>query len=137
MMTFRSAKSVAAIGLIALLVNTGYVAAFASPTIFYMANVLGHVALGIVVSILGFVTLARQRELRPALKVPAVLFAVALAVGLYLMVHGNLADDRSALRVHVAVGILAVAALAPSARRAFAVGGSARARSAAFAAAPA
>ena len=57
-------KTIAAIGLIALLVNTAYIAAFASPTIFYMANVLGHVVLGIVVAVVGALALARHRELR-------------------------------------------------------------------------
>ena len=36
---------------LALLVNTGYVAAFSSPTVFYMTNVLGHVVLGAVLAI--------------------------------------------------------------------------------------
>src|SRR5947208_955401 len=49
-MKFPSVKSLASAGLIALLVNTAYVAAFASPTIFYMGNVLAHVVLGIVVA---------------------------------------------------------------------------------------
>jgi tetratricopeptide (TPR) repeat protein len=119
-------KSIAAIALIALLVNTAYVAAFASPTIFYMANVLGHVVLGVVVAVLGAVTLARHRELRSPLGAAAILFALALVVGLYLTVHGNLADDRSVLRLHVIAGGLAVAALAPFAWRAFSAGGSAR-----------
>src|SRR5205814_472790 len=120
-------KTIAAIGLIALLVNTAYIAAFASPTIFYMANVLGHVVLGILVAIVGALALARHRELRSSIGPAAVLFALALAIGLYLTVHGNLADDRPVLRLHVVAGALAVAALAPFAWRAFAAGGSSRA----------
>ena len=34
-----------------LLVNTAYIAAFASPTIFYMANVLLHLVLGVVLAV--------------------------------------------------------------------------------------
>jgi len=120
-------KTIAAIGLIALLVNTAYIAAFASPTIFYMANVLGHVVLGIVVAVVGALALARHRELRSSTGAAAVLFAVALVIGLYLTVHGNLADDRPVLRLHVVAGVLAVAALAPFAWRAFAACGSSRA----------
>ena len=42
-------QSVAGILIILLVLNTAYVAAFASPTIFYMANVLLHVLLGIAI----------------------------------------------------------------------------------------
>src|SRR5439155_9562752 len=136
-MKFPSVKSLASAGLIALLVNTAYVAAFASPTFFYMANVLAHVVLGIVVAVLGFATLVRHREVRPALSAAAALFAIALAVGLYLTVHGNLAGDRSILRLHVAFGALAVAALVPYARRAFTAGGRPRTWAVGFAAASA
>ena len=34
-------------GLIALLVNTGYISAFATPSIFYMMMVLAHLVLGL------------------------------------------------------------------------------------------
>src|SRR5438874_11538280 len=125
-MKHLSAKSAAAACLVLLLVNTSYVAAFASPTIFYMANVLAHVALGLVFAILGFFVLARHHELRRALNVPAALYAIALAIGIYLTVHGNLSDDRWMLRSHVAAGILAIAALAPFAWKAFGAGGPAR-----------
>src|SRR5438876_6809076 len=125
-MKYLSAKSLAAAGLVLLLVNTAYVAAFASPTIFYMANVLAHVALGLAVAILGLAVLARHRELRRALNVPAALYAIALAIGVYLTVHGNLADDRWVLRSHVIAGTMAVVALAPFAWKAFGTGGRAR-----------
>src|SRR5438270_11892635 len=103
-MKYLSAKSLAAACLVLLLVNTAYVAAFASPTIFYMANVLAHVALGLVVAILGVAVLARHRELRRVLNVPAALYALVLAIGVYLTIHGNLADDRWVLRSHVGAG---------------------------------
>jgi hypothetical protein len=47
-----------------LLVNTSYIAAFASPTIFYMDNVVLHLALGVVLAIL---LLWPIRSPRPAL----------------------------------------------------------------------
>jgi tetratricopeptide (TPR) repeat protein len=130
-------KWFAAVGLIALLVNTAYVAAFASPTIFYMANVLGHVVLGILVAVLGAATLWRHRELRAPLAAAGILFAIALVVGLYLTIHGNLADDRWVLRLHVAAGALAVAAIVPFARRALTAGRPSRSWALAFCAAAA
>src|SRR5438105_2829872 len=134
-MKYLTAKILAGAGLVALLVNTAYVSAFASPTIFYMANVLAHVALGLVVAILGLAVVARHHELRRVLNVPAALYAVALAIGVYLTVHGNLAGDRWVLRSHIVAGILAVAALAPCAWAAFGAGRSARAWALAIAAA--
>ena len=35
-----SLRAIVAIGTVVLLINSGYIAAFASPTIFYMGNVL-------------------------------------------------------------------------------------------------
>ena len=125
-------KTIAAIAFVVLLVNTAYIAAFATPTVFYMANVLGHVALGLLVAISGAAAIARDSELRSALRIPATLFVVALLVGSYLTVHGNLADDRWALRLHIAFGVFAVAALVPFARRRFAAGGAARSWALAF-----
>jgi tetratricopeptide (TPR) repeat protein len=112
-----SATAIAAAASIALLVNTAYVWAFASPTIFYMTNVLGHVALGIVVAVASSVVLARRPDLRRTLSAPAALFALALVLGVYLTVHGNLLSDRPVLLAHIAAGTAAIAALAPSAWR--------------------
>src|SRR5437899_7674919 len=44
-------KALLGAGVIVLLVNTGYIAAFASPTIFYMTNVLAHLVLGVVLAV--------------------------------------------------------------------------------------
>ena len=46
-MTRETLTRWAAILFIALLLNTAYIAAFASPTVFYMANVLMHLTLGV------------------------------------------------------------------------------------------
>ena len=40
-----------AILFIVLLVNTAYIASFASPTVFYMGNVLLHLVLGVVLTV--------------------------------------------------------------------------------------
>src|SRR5438093_1636089 len=125
-MKVPSLKSLAAAGSIALLINTAYVAAFASPTIFYMANVLAHVALGILVALAALAVVRRHRELRPALTLPVAFLAIALIVGLYLTVHGNLTTDRWALRLHVAFGVAAAVAILPFMARAARVRGAAR-----------
>ena len=127
-----SAGTIAAAGLIALLINTGYLAAFATPTIFYMANVLGHLALGVAVALFGFAALMRARDLRRALRLPAAFFVAALVIGLYLAVHGNLAGDRPVLIAHVIAGAAAVAALVPVAWRGWRERSGARVWSCAF-----
>ena len=46
-MTKQTLTRWAAFLFIVLLLNTAYIAAFASPTVFYMANVLLHLVLGV------------------------------------------------------------------------------------------
>jgi tetratricopeptide (TPR) repeat protein len=99
-----------------LLVNTGYVWAFASPTLFYMANVLLHVVLGLAVAV-GAALLWRRvgqvadlsRTVRSA--VPIAILATAL--GLYLTIAGATRDHRWALWTHIGAALVAVALLAP------------------------
>jgi Flp pilus assembly protein TadD len=104
-------------GVIVLLVNTGYIAAFASPTIFYMTNVLAHLVLGIVLAVGFAVLLARQRALRRPLGAAAVLFAIAVAFALYLVMFGNIHEHKWALQAHIVAAALSVAALIPFAVR--------------------
>ncbi|MCW5982097.1 MAG: tetratricopeptide repeat protein [Bryobacteraceae bacterium] len=96
-----------------LLINTAYLAAFASPTIFYMANVLLHVYGGVAAAAVFGWLLIRRPELRRGAAVAAVTFGVCLAFGLWLAQHGNLRADRWALWVHIAAGLAGVAALFP------------------------
>src|SRR5271155_3356257 len=86
---------------IVLLVNTAYVAAFATPSVFYMTNVLVHLGLGIALSI-GLVFLMRSdSNLRNSIAAAAGLFAVALAFGLFLVVAGNVTENRWAFWAHI------------------------------------
>src|SRR5215472_955701 len=87
-------------GLLVLLLNSGYLAAFASPTIFYMTNVLGHLVLGVVLAVAFAILLARDSDLRPRSAASALLFAIALGFGLWLMWYGNIRDHAWALRAH-------------------------------------
>ncbi|HEX3526078.1 MAG TPA: tetratricopeptide repeat protein [Thermoanaerobaculia bacterium] len=95
-----------------LLVNTAYLAAFAAPTVFYMANVLLHLVLGVALAIAGAILLWRRPELRTGLTAAIVLFGVALAAGLWLTIEGNLLQYRWVLWTHIASAGLGVAALA-------------------------
>ncbi len=108
----RLAKGLA-VAFLVLLVNTAYLAAYASPTIFYMANVLLHLGLGLAVAG-GLVWLVMKNpEVRRAFPVSAILFGLALLAGLYLMIQGNVLANRWVFWAHVATAGLAVAALAP------------------------
>ena len=50
-MRLEKIRRYAGILLVLLLINTAYIAAFASPTIFYMGNVVLHLALGVALAI--------------------------------------------------------------------------------------
>jgi Flp pilus assembly protein TadD len=105
-----------AAGLLLLLANTAYLSAYASPTIPYMANVLLHLVLGVLVALGAIVLLARRPELRrgtPEIIPTGILFALALALGIYLAVHGNVRAVRGVLWAHVATAALGLAALLP------------------------
>ncbi len=96
---------------VVLLVNSAYIAAFASPTIFYMSNVLGHLVLGVVLAVAFAVLLARRADLRPGVLPAGILFLIALAAGVWLSVAGNVRAHRPVLWAHVAAAGLGVIAL--------------------------
>ena len=99
--------------LIVLLVNTAYIAAFASPTIFYMANVMFHLVLGVAVGAAAAFLLARRPDLRRALRLATPSFALSLVLGLYLAWAGNVAENRWALWGHIIAAALGLAFLIP------------------------
>jgi tetratricopeptide (TPR) repeat protein len=96
----------AGILLVLLLINTAYIAAFASPTIFYMGNVVLHLALGVA---LGIMLLWFIRRMPFA----GSLFLIAALAGVYLAVRGNTAPHRWVLQAHIVVAALALLALVP------------------------
>src|SRR3954469_16223667 len=99
--------------LIVLLVNTAYVAAFATPSIFYMTNVLIHLGLGLALSI-GLVFLLRKDSaLRSGMMSAVGLFGVSLLLGLYLVKAGNITENRWAFWSHIAAAGLGLAAFLP------------------------
>src|SRR5436305_1022243 len=108
---------------VALLVNTAYISAFASPTIFYMLNVLLHLVLGVVLAVTFALLLARRPELRPGIVPAAVLFLLALLAGAWLAVDGNVLQNRPVYWAHVVAAGLGLAALGAWVWRRGAAGG--------------
>jgi tetratricopeptide (TPR) repeat protein len=116
-MTRPTLKAAVGAGFVLLLINTGYISAFASPTVFYMTNVLAHLVLGVALAVAFAVLLKREPALRRPLIAPTVLFAIALGFGLYLVAVGNLLEHRWVLWAHIASSVLGVVALLPFAFR--------------------
>jgi Flp pilus assembly protein TadD len=99
--------SIAAAALAALVVNSGYLAAFPSATLFYMGNAALHLVLGLAV-MAAAVALARRYPR------PAGALVAAGAPGIFLAVAGNTLDHRWILWLHVALAAAAVAFVAVS-----------------------
>ncbi|HSL23742.1 MAG TPA: tetratricopeptide repeat protein [Vicinamibacterales bacterium] len=116
-MTRPTLRAAVGAGFVLLLVNTGYIWAFASPTIFYMTNVLAHLVGGLALAVAFAILLKREPELRRPLIVPAALFAIAIAFALYLVAVGNLREHRWVLYAHIVSAGLGVAAVLPFAYR--------------------
>ena len=111
-MTNRSVESWLGILFLVLLVNTAYVAGFASPTVFYMANVVGHVILGALCTVL-FVFILRKSGLRSA----AGFLLLAFVFGAILTYAGNIRDNVWLLRAHIAAAAAGLLLLIPFIRR--------------------
>ena len=109
-MSTRKLRQWTAVLFLVLLINTAYIAAFNSPTIFYMGNVLLHLVLGVVLTV-ALLFLLRQF---PA---AAGFFLAAAALGVFIAVRGNTSDHRWALMAHIVAAAIGLAALAPFAMR--------------------
>ena len=96
----------AGILLVLLLINTAYIAAFASPTIFYMGNVVLHLALGVARGIM-LLWLIRRMPWAGSI------FLIAALAGVFLAVFGNTTPHRWVLEAHIAVAALALLAFLP------------------------
>ena len=112
-MRIPSLKAVLGAGTIVLLINTGYISAFATPSVFYMMNVLAHLILGVALAAGFTVLLVRDRAVRLPLMTSAVFFATAVGFALYLVAFGNVHAHAWALRAHIVAAILGVVALIP------------------------
>jgi len=111
-MQLRLAKWIAAAFLM-LLVNTAYIAAFASPTVFYMGNVLLHLVLGVVLAIAVVILISKNADVRRAITPSLWFFLLAFLAAGYLVAAGNIREHRWVLWAHIATAVLGVAALIP------------------------
>ncbi len=102
-----------AIFFLVLLVNTVYVAAFSSATVFYMTNVLFHLVLGVVLSLAVIFTIHRRKDLIAGAPVALGFFLLALIFGLVLTWKGNVYANLWLLWSHIIAAGLGVLALIP------------------------
>ncbi len=101
-------------GLVALVINSAYLAAYAQPSIFYMTNVLAHIFGGALV-VAGLMWVLR-RENRPAM----LMLGGALGIGVWMAVRGNTSDQAWVLYAHIAVAIAGVGLISKQYRLALA-----------------
>jgi tetratricopeptide (TPR) repeat protein len=94
-------KRIAPVALIVLLVNSAYIAAFSQASIFYMANVLLHLVLGVALMVVAAIWMRR----RP-LECGAFLLAGLPAI--FLAVRGNTMDHRWVFWAHIALAAVTV-----------------------------
>src|SRR5690349_6950367 len=84
-----------------LMANSAYLAAFANPTLFYMANAVLHLVLGLVLMVFALRLLKRwPRE--------CTVFLLCGAFGCYLAARGNTTPHRWALYAHIAASAVVV-----------------------------
>ena len=88
-------------GLVLLAINSAYLFSFSQATLFYEANVLLHLALGVVLACIALFVIGRHPW--------AVGFLVAAALpAIYLVFQGNTLDHRAVLWIHIGLGVLAL-----------------------------
>ena len=83
-------------------VSTGYIAAFATPSVFYMGNVVLHLVVGVGLAI----AVAGMFRRMPLLAAAVGSSAIA---GVVLAFAGNTAPNRWLLGLHIALGVVALA----------------------------
>jgi Flp pilus assembly protein TadD len=113
-------------GTFLLLLNTAYLAAFSSPTLFYYANVVVHIALGSVLAAASarYLWQERQRRIGAAVSIAALLVAAGALIGIAITLVGAAGRLRWLLPLHVALTLsggvpLLVYAAVVGARRTF------------------
>jgi tetratricopeptide (TPR) repeat protein len=102
-----------AILFLVLLANTAYVAAFKFATVFYMTNVLLHLALGVVLAVAVAFTIHKRRDLLEGAPVAIGFFLISLVFGLALVWKGNVYANVWLLATHIVSSVLGVLALVP------------------------
>ena len=87
------------------ILNAAYVAALPSPTIFYVANVLLHLALGAATAAVLIWRYRRSPKSLPLL--------IAALLGIYLIIAGSTHDHRPILYLHIVLAIAGLAVILP------------------------
>ncbi len=100
------ANRILGISFLVLLVNSIYLAALPSPTVFYMGNAVLHLALGLALTI-GAVWFYRRRSDAPQLG----WLILSAVLGLILVYAGNTRPNRWLLVAHISAGVFSVAAV--------------------------
>ena len=86
--------------------NTAYVAAFASASLFYFVNVVLHFTLGLILAVAFGVRFLRTRTRLPlVVLVPSVILALGVAVGVMIVVVGAAGRFRWLLPLHIALSL--------------------------------
>ncbi len=90
-------------GFFILLLNSSYLAAYASPTLFYFANVALHLLLGSALA-LAFAryTIKNFNRFSPVMKLAAIALALSAVSGFFIMIFGATRPYRWALYAHIA-----------------------------------
>ena len=92
-------------GLALLIVNSGYLVAFPRASVFYMANVVLHLALGLALMAIA----VRFVKSHPR---PAGAFLLSGLAALFLVFYGNTRDHRFVLWLHIALAVVALPLIA-------------------------
>jgi hypothetical protein len=101
---------IAAALFIFLLINSGYIAAYPAPSLFYMGNVVAHLAVGLLLMVAALWAVKRYPSESGA-------FLAAGLVAVFLVARGNTLDHRSILWLHVCLGAAAAVLVALRFRR--------------------
>ncbi len=95
-----------------LLINTAYLAAAASPTIFYFSNVVLHIGLGLVMAfVLARAYYRRRDQIPPLLQVFVLLLAAGTLAGAAIVVVGAYGGHRWLRPAHIALSLAGAAPL--------------------------
>ncbi len=101
-----SSSRVSLYGGIALVFNSAYLAAYAEPSMFYAANVLLHIVLGLALVVSSAACLLKNRRSISPLGWSAIaLLTISAALGVYLTLVGSIRPHRWALHAHIAGAI--------------------------------
>lgn len=110
-------KKLAITGLMLLILNSAYLAVYATPSLFYMSNVLFHCLLGLVL-ILPFLVYGLRvlRQSSDALGRPGRFIAwlaygsmtISMIAGVTLMIFGNTRPNHWILKLHIGTALVAV-----------------------------